>query len=147
MNRDLAKAQFAMEYLLVVGFSLLLIVPVSAMLYTEYQDQKTQMYQEHLLELARELTFQAQTLHYQGAPARTTVEAYFPPTIETATITDDYIEFKLSGSPNIVYAESAVRLVGNIRTGQGTHVFLLEAIDQNDLDPENDYVRITEQVS
>ncbi len=140
------KAQFAMEYLLVVGFSLMLIVPISVMLYGEYQDRKIEMYQEHLQELTRELVFQAQTLHYQGAPARVTVEAFFPPTLVTASINEHYIEFGVEGSPNLIYTESSVRLAGTLNRGAGTHHLLLEAIDNNNLDPDDDYVLITEQV-
>lgn len=135
-----------MEYLMVVGFSLLIIIPISGLLYGEYQDRKTEMYQEHLFELSREIAYQAKSLYYQGAPSRTTIEAYFPPDIETATVSGNYITFTLTSTPSVVLVESDVRLEGVLATHQGPHHLLLEVIDNNNLNPGDDYVLITEQV-
>lgn len=105
-----------MEYLLVVGFSLAIIIPVTALLYGEYQESKTELDLEHLTEVARELVFQAEKLYYQGAPSSTTVEASFPNGVTRAAVVRDLdsgvssVEFEISRSDVVVYADSKVPL-------------------------------------
>ena len=109
-----------MEYLLVVGFSLVIVVPTVALLYHEYDQNRTQVRVEHLTELSREIAFQAEKMYYQGSPSRVTVEAYFPPGIEVfevtdydplTTITDAHtVLFKLASTDVSIYADTKINI-------------------------------------
>lgn len=139
----LAKAQMAMEYLMVIGFSLLLIIPIITLVYQHYDENRTSIHQEHLQELARELKYQAEKIHYQGAPSRTTVEASLPPGVKEVIIVNKTIEFRMENNDVSIYADTRVNVTGNIKTFSGPHIITLQAYDNGNLDPEDDYVNIT----
>lgn len=76
------KAQFAMEYLLVVGFSVALTIPLIWYLYVGYEDTSRSVNIEQLSEVARELAFQSEKVYYQGPGSRSVVIAHFPEGVE-----------------------------------------------------------------
>lgn len=104
----MGKAQFAMEYLLVVGFSLVIIVPVIGLLYQEYDQNRTDVRVEHLTELSREIVFQAEKVYYQGAPSRVVIETYIPPGTTRFEIKPCSVEFDLASTSSSIYADTAL---------------------------------------
>lgn len=102
----MGKAQFAMEYLLVVGFSLVIVIPVIGLLYQEYDQNRTDVRVEHLTELAREIVFQAEKVYYQGAPSRVVIETYIPPGTSRFEIKPCSVEFDLSSASSSIYADT-----------------------------------------
>ena len=136
-----------MEYLLVIGFSLAIILPVTALLYHEYQQNKTDLYLDHLSELSRELAFQAEKLSYQGAPATTTITASLPPGVTAATIHEHSIEFTLENSPISIYADTASNLLpGTLPTYPGPHTLMLTVEEAGQPGPADDVVHIFEPI-
>lgn len=102
------KAQFAMEYMLVVAFSVVLMIPLIGYLYKGYDDMQTDVDVEHLSEVARELSFQAEKIYYQGPGSKTTIATHFPQRVELATIkniTSNHgsIEFQLQGFQGTIF--------------------------------------------
>ena len=79
----MVRAQFAMEYILVAAFSLLIILPVTAILYHEYDQNRTQVAVEHLSEVSRTIVYKAENIYMQGAPSKTSFEVYFPQGVES----------------------------------------------------------------
>ncbi|MFP4567373.1 MAG: hypothetical protein ACLFN8_00360 [Candidatus Woesearchaeota archaeon] len=103
------KAQFAMEYMLVVAFSIVLMIPLVWYLYQGYDDLRGDVNVEHLVEVAREVSFQAEKLFYQGPGSRTIISAYFPQGVTKAHINrtgQNYgvIEFELEGFAGTIYS-------------------------------------------
>lgn len=141
----LRKAQFAMEYLLVVGFSLLIIIPLIVLLNDSFQGQKTDVHAEHLSAVAREISFQAEKIYYQGAPSLTTLQVSFPPQISAANVEEQAILFVLEGSAISIYSESKVPLQGTLLTHQGLHTITLRVEDYHNLDPNDDVVIILDK--
>ena len=95
------KAQFAMEYLLVVAFSVMLTIPLVWYLFQGYNEMARDVGVEQLSEVARELSFQAERVYYQGPGSRSLVSAHFPAGVTSAVInkTNDnaWVEFKVEG--------------------------------------------------
>jgi hypothetical protein len=96
------NAQFAMEYLLVVAFSVILTVPLIWYLFQGYDNLKQDVNIEHLVEVSREISFQAEKIFYQGPGSRTIISAYFPQGITSVTINKTehnygWIDFELEG--------------------------------------------------
>jgi hypothetical protein len=96
------RAQFAMEYLLVVAFSVMLTIPLIWYLFQGYNDMARDVGVEQLSEVARELAFQAEKVYYQGPGSRSLVSAHFPSGVINASITQTadsraWIEFEVDG--------------------------------------------------
>lgn len=134
-----------MEYLLVVGFSLLIIIPLALILNEEYALHKQDVHAEHLSEVAREIAYQAEKLYYQGAPSTTTITVSFPSGVTSANVTKGSIEFSLESSSITIYAESKAPLEGDLLEHQGMHTITLRVDDKNNLDPTDDVVIITDK--
>ena len=147
------KGQFAMEYFLVVGFSLVIITPMIFLLYSEYGSTRTEVQYEHLVELSREIIFQAEKLYYQGPPSQTTMQAYFPPGIINMTIFNGtggeedirgvYLEFAIEDSPGLVslWSKVPIKIDDNFKPFQGLHVLVLQV----KRDSTGQYVLISEK--
>ncbi len=141
------KAQFAMEYLLVVAFSVVIILPIIHFLYQEYDDNRSEVHTEHMVEVGRELVYQAERIYYQGAPSRTSVEAYFPPGLDMANInsTHSFIEFSFDGGYDPPLIVSKVPINGSLRLFSGPHTIMLRVVDAGPVGPVGDYVEITDE--
>ena len=80
------KAQFAMEYLLVVAFSIVLTIPLIWYLYVGYEGVRQDVHVEQLAEVARELAFQSEKVYYQGPGSRSVLIASFPQGVTEAKV-------------------------------------------------------------
>ncbi len=123
------KAQFAMEYMLVVAFSVVLMIPLVGYLYTGYDDMQQDVNVEHMAEVAREISFQAEKIYYQGPNSRTTINAYFPRGVEFANIssfeTTNYggVEFQIQGFKGTIFRTINAKICGDytLPTFSGPH--------------------------
>lgn len=153
----MARAQFAMEYILVAAFSLLVLLPVTAILYGQYDENRTQIAVEHLSEVSRTIIYQAERVYMQGAPSQTSFEVYFPKGVESVSINQysdpdsgDFkassIEFKFSSSPATISASTTIEIKGSLETFSGPHTIIL-TVDDNDTpqDTSDDFVLISER--
>ena len=128
------KAQFAMEYLMVVGFSILLTIPLVWYLYQGYDDMKQDVNVEHLAEVAREISFQIEKVFYQGPGSRTTISVYFPQGVTLANINrlDDasnfgWIDFEIERFPGTITHTINARICQNVSLKQfsGPHNIII----------------------
>ena len=133
-----------MEYLLVVGFSLLIIVPLILILNTSYQQQAEDVHLEQLSSIAKELAYQADKLSFQGAPAQTTLQATFPQHVEEAIIEDHAIIFTLEDTEITILSETHAQLKGTLKKYPGLHTITLRVEDYGTLDDSDDEVIITD---
>lgn len=129
------KAQFAMEYILIIGFSILLLLPIVYFLYAEYDKVRVDVNVEHLSDVAREIVFQAEKIYYQGPPSQITIQAYFPSGIESITIEEigerqGFIIFELADTDATIETVSKVPIKGELRTFSGIHKIRLWAEEE-----------------
>ena len=74
-----------MEYMLIVGFSLLLIMPVLVIYGTEKQSISNQVSYSQAKQIATKIADSAETVYYLGKPSRTTIRVYMPYNIQDIT--------------------------------------------------------------
>lgn len=119
------KGQFAMEYFLVIGFSLVIITPMIFLLHNEYSNVRSDVHREHVSELSRELIYQAEKLYYQGPPSQTTMTAYFPPGLtDVREENNTYLVFEFEDGREI-NTWSRVPINVSLRTFSGQHNIVL----------------------
>ncbi|MFP4524622.1 MAG: hypothetical protein ACLFO2_04920 [Candidatus Woesearchaeota archaeon] len=140
------RGQFAMEYLLVIGFSLLLILPITVVMFQSYQSHKQDIHIDHLSSLAEEIAYQSEKLYYQGAPATTTIVASIPEGVNRTEVSGTTIEFYLEDTTRTAYADAGVPVKGVISPAQGKHTLTLRMDDQGTVnDPTDDFINITDR--
>jgi len=67
-----------MEFMMIFAFSLVIILPMIALLRSEYMDSKQSLDEGQAKKVLDDLTLAATEVYYSGYPSRTTLDVYFP---------------------------------------------------------------------
>ncbi len=133
----LKTAQIAMEYLTVIGISLLILVPLGVIVndYINYSSERVA--EQQVVEISRKIVDTARTVYFFGYPTRLKLKMYFPPGIESAEVIPHGVVFilKTVNTEHDYYQYSEVNLTGNLTTVSGIHYVLVKAMP--------DYVNIS----
>lgn len=102
------RGQFSFEYLLVVGFALLIVIPLTYYGYVSFQESRTEVNVASVNKIGYEIINNAKSVYYLGKLSRVTLELNFPEGIENMTILEDtstetsehiyYLEIDILGS-------------------------------------------------
>ena len=122
--------QISMEYLSILGITLLLLAPLGLIVneYLGYSEE--QVSQQQLLEISRKLIDTSKTVFFLGYPTKVKLKMYFPNHITSAQVLSHGIVFLMQGvsSEKDVYQYSSVNLTGNLTTSSGIHYVLVQAL-------------------
>jgi uncharacterized protein (UPF0333 family) len=132
LGYTMGRGQAGMEYMLVVGFSLLMIIPVVAIFGREKQSVSDQVNDKQASAIARNIADTAETVFYLGKPTKTTLKVYMPHSVEDVVIGRNYISIILEKDGTLVEvppAYSAVNLSGNISVKPGIQYIVIAADD------------------
>ena len=123
------KGQISTEYLIVVGFALLLTIPTVIVFFTESSKNVAEVNTIQAKQIARKIVDNAEEVYYLGAPSTTTIKVIMPQGIQNITIKNRYILITLNGAgqtPNQVLEQSLVNITGNLTPGSGMHTIRIE---------------------
>ncbi len=127
----MAKAQVALEYLIIVGLGLMIILP-----YILYSNQLLVGYKgDNSVTLARvavnKLGQSADWVFSQGEPAMLSTEIYIPDGVTSVQFLNSTLVFKVRTSAGVsdVFYTSTANLTGNIPTTSGYYVVNITAQD------------------
>jgi len=123
--------QVSMEYMIVVGFSLLMIIPIIAIYGVERESIANQVNTKQAHNIARQIVDSAETVYYLGEPAKTTLKVYMPNNVERATIGNYTVAFfvNLGKSITEVHSECLVNITGALSTRPGIQFIEIAAYD------------------
>lgn len=115
------SAQVSMEYMMVVGFSLLMIIPIISIYGIERQSINNQVNAKQAGNIAKKIVDSAETVYYLGKPAKTTLKVYMPNNVEEIIISNQEIVFKVRFGKLVsdVVGTSQVNLTGNLSITHG----------------------------
>ena len=131
------KSQISVEYMLIIGFAMLMTTPLLLIYYTYSSDSSDSVATGKALQIARTIADSSESVYYLGKPSQTTLKLNFPDRISSASVSDREVVFKMktrSGITDVVQV-SAVNMSGTLPTSQGIHVLTIKADDG--------YVKIT----
>lgn len=80
------KAQYAVEYMLIIGIGLLILIPSIAIFYNYSQSQSDEAIISRVESIGRNIVSNAEIVHHMGPPSRRTVQHEFPSKIHNITI-------------------------------------------------------------
>lgn len=125
----MGKGQVSMEFLLIMGFAFLLIIPVIILFLTQVSDINEDVTAAQLQKLGNELIDSIDNVYYLGAPTKKTIEIYVPDFIESIEFIGNQIWFNVS-TGNVAYSiikVAAANITGSLNTNYGMHVITITA--------------------
>lgn len=123
------KAQMALEYMAVVGFTTITIIILIAISFTYSKDVDDQIVLNQAERIVKNIVNNAESVYYFGEPSKVKLTVYFPQKIENIIITNNEINFVVRTKNGLtdVFKESAVNISGNLPTSYGYHDVIIEA--------------------
>jgi uncharacterized protein (UPF0333 family) len=117
------KAQVSMEYLVIVGFVVVIVIPMILIFYTYADRTEDEIISNQIQKIGLKIGDSAEAMYYLGEPSRTRVRAYFPKNINNVTIGNNEITFIIhtkEGDDHIV-VYTTVPVQGSLDTHAGYH--------------------------
>ena len=127
------KGQASMEFMIIIGFMLTILIPLSILYYQHVSNMNTDVKAEQLQKVANEIVDKAEEVYYLGSPSKITIKAYIPNDVKDIKIGSNEINFKLKTSSGIsdIFAVSKVNITGSIENKEGIRTITIQAEDNN----------------
>jgi len=123
------KSQISVEYLLIIGFVVVITIPLVVIYYTYTADSKEEIISSQLDQIARKIVDVADSVYSLGSPSQTTIKVFIPGQITGASLDNREVLFNLStrsGTSGIVKV-SSVDLTGELPITQGLFTITIKA--------------------
>lgn len=124
-----------MEYLAVMGLSLLLVIPMVVIYYEQSSSLSDDINAARLQKIAQETIDAAEEVYYLGAPTTKTLTIHMPRNVQAITIQDASIVIEYTTtygqSSYIASSELALNLTGTLQTHEGPHRVSVKAGENN----------------
>jgi uncharacterized protein (UPF0333 family) len=95
----MVRGQVSIEYVMIVGFSLLIIIPAIIAGISTSQLHETRIAERQLESIAFTIVTTADELSFEGPPAKRTIRVYVPPGIENITTYENTIVMTYAAGP------------------------------------------------
>lgn len=129
-NKVKSKAQVAMEYMILVGFLVVITIPLILVYNTQYKGTNQQIISNQADQLGQKIIDTAESIYYLGQPSKTTIKAYMPKQIDNITIIGNEITFNVivSGGIDEVVKLSNVPMNGTLKSSAGMHYITIQSV-------------------
>ncbi len=124
------KGQLSVEYLIVVGFALLMTIPTVIIFFSQSNSNIESVNNAQAQIVVRKIIDSAEKVYYLGPPSQTRIKATMPAGIENITITNRAIKVTMisSGGQNDIVEGSDVNITGNLSAISGTVYIKIQSI-------------------
>lgn len=132
-KRNGMKGQVSMEYLLVIGFALLMVIPIVIIFFMQSETIKDSVNLNQARTVAREIADNVKTVATLGSPAMTTIKVTMPDNIKAITIgqREIVITIETSGGTSDIFELLPANVTGTIRAESGIHILRIEVTPTN----------------
>jgi uncharacterized protein (UPF0333 family) len=141
MKKRGEKAQVSIEFLMVVGFALLMTLPLVYIFFRQSETVNTSISSAQVDKVTSEIRDAADEVYYLGSPSKKTLTLFFPEGITQVNLTGNSMTFLVdsaNGDYEVVkWTVGNISPVSNITTHSGIHHISLES--------GSDYVLITDK--
>jgi len=127
-----------MEYLVIVGFVTVIVLPMLIIFYAYADRTEDEIVSNQVQKIALKISDSAEAMYYLGEPSRTSLKAYFPKNINNITIGNNEITFILHTKDGLdhIVVYTPVSVQGSLDTHSGYHNMNIES--------RGSYVEITD---
>lgn len=123
------RGQISIEYVMIVGFSLLIIIPAILAAIGTTQLHESRITESQLEQIAFTIVTTADEIAFEGPPAKRTIRVYFPKGLENVTVSERTIIFTYQSGPgtrDVVLSSAYANLSWTLGTpGQGYRTIIL----------------------
>ena len=118
-----------MEYVMVIGFALLLLVPIVIIFFIQTNDLQDSVNMNMAKEAARTIIEHAELVYYLGAPSFVEVTVTLPERVQSVSIQGDQITFEVEVQAGLsdVFEAGTVNMTGNMSARSGKHTLRIQA--------------------
>ncbi len=102
LSKSKTKGQVSMEYLIVMGFIFMMIIPLVVIFMQENDNMERDIAIASASKISKELIDAAEEIYYKGPPSKTTIKVNFPKRIINVTISPTEISMKITGSKGTI---------------------------------------------
>lgn len=125
------KAQVSVEYLFIMGFAVMMTIPLLLIYYTYSTESGESVAQNQALQIARKIVDASESVYYLGKPSQTTLKLNFPDKIQSINVSNKEVVFRIKtkdGTADLVQI-SSVNINGTLPSTQGIHIITVKAED------------------
>jgi uncharacterized protein (UPF0333 family) len=117
------KAQVSMEYLVIVGFVAVIVIPMMLIFYTYADRTEDEIISNQVQKISLKVSDAAEAMYYLGEPSRTRIRTYFPKNIDSITIGNNEIVFILHTKEGLdhIVIYTPIPVQGSLDTHSGYH--------------------------
>lgn len=118
-----------MEYVIIVGFILVIMIPLILIFYEHTSSTNDQVITSQVDMIAKKVVDSAESVYYLGQPSKTRIKVYMPTNVEDVIIYNKEIVFKVKTRSGItdISQLSSVNISGNISATKGIHYISIES--------------------
>jgi len=123
------NAQVSMEYVIIIGFILLITIPLIMIFYEHTSNTSYQVITSQVDMIAKKIVDSAESVYYLGEPSKTRIKVYMPENVEQVIIYDKEIVFKVKTNSGLtdISQISSVNISGDIAITPGIHYISIES--------------------
>ena len=127
------KSQSSIEYLLVAGFSLVVIIPLIVIFFTQSNSLNNQIIGSQVYRLSQEVGDAVDEVYFMGPPTQRVVRIYMPQHVTSVNISNHTISFTvdLNSNPYTIWRYTPANVTGEIDTFPGLHRLKITAYESN----------------
>jgi len=137
LKKHSKKGQVSVEYIITVGFALMIIIPLTILLFEHGTKTQEEININQAGLIARKIADTADSVYYIGYPTETVLKVYMPEHIENISTTGREFVIKFEGGNEIV-SLSVVNLTTTLKPRSGLMLIRISALEK--------LVNITEDV-
>lgn len=117
------KAQVSMEYLVIVGFVAVIVIPMIIIFYTYADRTEDEVISNQVNKIGLKIGDAAEAVYYLGEPSRTRIRAYFPKNINNISIGNNEVTFIVHTKDGVdhIVIYTTVPVQGDMDTHSGYH--------------------------
>ena len=118
-----------MEYLTIVGFVMVLLIPLLVMFYNFRSESSDTIVSNQINQVGKKMTDTAETIYFLGEPSKTVIKTYIPAKVKSITIGNNELVFNIStraGTDQMVFF-SSVNITGTVSITEGQHNIRIES--------------------
>lgn len=123
------KSQVSVEYLLILGFVTLMVIPLIILYYTYTLNSSDEIATSQIGLIANKIVDAAESVYFLGEPSQTTIKVYMPNKVAGTSLDNKEILFNISTKSGIseIVQISSVNLIGNLPVREGIYFITLNA--------------------
>jgi len=125
------KGQIAIEYIIIVGF-VLVVINIFLLAYFQYSESSTKEIELlQISKITKKLVNSAENVNAYGVPSKTTLTAYFPNNIQNITFQNGILFiYKSKNGLSYISESSLINITGDISPGSGIKHITIKATSE-----------------